>query len=71
MLFFMTMKEVRIKNTKKECEQWKAYAESLEGMFVEVMKFKHDYVNILSSISEYIRIKDIKGLENMERDSFA
>ncbi|WP_455822597.1 sensor histidine kinase [Clostridium butyricum] len=39
------------------------YTSNLEKLYTEMREFRHDYINILSSIIGYIENKDICGLE--------
>ncbi|MGL4772382.1 MAG: sensor histidine kinase, partial [Clostridium sp.] len=40
------------------------YNNSLESLYSELRQFRHDYLNILSTLSGYIEEKDLDGLEN-------
>lgn len=50
-------------NTVKEFEQLKEYTYTIENIIDESKKFRHDYINILSTINGYIQDKDLDGLE--------
>ncbi len=63
LLLFSVIKEMKVKNKQEEYKQLRMYSENLEEMYGELQKFRHDYINILSSMSEYIRTKDMEGLE--------
>ncbi|MBD5548782.1 MAG: sensor histidine kinase [Lachnospiraceae bacterium] len=39
------------------------YAKHLENLYLDIRSFKHDYINILSSLHAYINDHDYKGLE--------
>ena len=45
-----------------EHERLLLYSESLEKMNTEIRKFKHDYLNILSTMSNYITDGDLENL---------
>lgn len=65
MLYFLAIKlqnEIKYKSKLKEANQLKEYTESLEAMSGELRKFRHDYVNILSSITGYVDDNDMEGL---------
>ncbi len=47
----------------KENKQLKDYTNMLENMSTDLRRFKHDYVNILYTLGEYINEKDIYGLQ--------
>lgn len=57
--YLLTMivdKEMLLKNMQE-------YTSNLENMYNDIRKFKHDHINILSSINGYIYENDINGLE--------
>lgn len=65
MLYFLSIKlqnEIRYKSKLRETTQLKEYTESLEEMSGELRKFRHDYINILSSIAGYVDDNDMEGL---------
>ncbi|MGX7420534.1 GHKL domain-containing protein [Carnobacterium gallinarum] len=47
----------------EELQQLKDYAKNLEKVYLDMRKFRHDYINILASMSGYIQEKDLIGLE--------
>lgn len=53
--------EIKFKRT--QFENLKEYTEKLETVYKDMRKFRHDYVNILNSISGYLDEDDIKGLK--------
>lgn len=57
------IREVRYKRNIKEMEDYYNYTLKIEGINNEMRKFRHDYINILSTMSEYIRERDMEGLE--------
>lgn len=56
-------KEAYIKFKIKEFEAVNEYTKTLEEVNTEVRKFRHDYVNMLSTMSEYLNENDINGLK--------
>lgn len=56
--------EIIYKQKLKESEYLKEYTNSLEEMSEDLRKFRHDYVNIISSIVGYIDDNDMVGLKN-------
>lgn len=46
----------------KENKQLKEYTDMLETMSTDLRKFKHDYINILYTLGDYINEGDIEGL---------
>ncbi len=66
MTYFFTVylkKEMELKNKKLEFDNLQEYTSSLEIMYNDMRKFRHDYINILSSMTGYIENKDLNGLE--------
>ncbi|MGL5152422.1 MAG: sensor histidine kinase, partial [Clostridium sp.] len=55
-------KECEIKAKEQEYEDFKEYTRNLESIYKEMRGFRHDYVNILSSINIYIEEKNLEGL---------
>lgn len=56
-------KELEFKNKQNQFENLKEYTTNLEKLYTEMRSFRHDYINILSSIIGYIENKDMDGLE--------
>jgi two-component system sensor histidine kinase AgrC len=48
----------------KEYLQLKDYTNMIENMYLDLRSFKHDYLNILSTLETYIEKQDINGLKN-------
>ncbi|MGN7415963.1 GHKL domain-containing protein [Paenibacillus sp. SAF-068] len=57
------MKESALQNRQEQYEQLTDYTENLEHLYTDMQKFRHDYINILLSMSEFIRNKDIEQLQ--------
>ncbi|MGL5352827.1 MAG: sensor histidine kinase, partial [Clostridium sp.] len=55
-------KELDIKNV--ELINLQSYIEVTENQYNEIRKFKHDYINIISTIAGYIENEDICSLKN-------
>lgn len=56
-------KEIEYKSKKEQLQNLKDYTNSLEKVYTDMRKFRHDYINILSSIVGYIEDNDMEGLE--------
>ena len=52
-----------MQNQREQYEQLTEYTENLEHLYTDMQKFRHDYINILLSMSEYIRHKDMDQLQ--------
>ncbi|HGZ7145906.1 sensor histidine kinase [Staphylococcus aureus] len=57
-----TLKEMKYKRNQEEIETYYEYTLKIEAINNEMRKFRHDYVNILTTLSEYIREDDMIGL---------
>lgn len=55
--------ESEIKNKQNQFEELQEYTNNLEMLYADMRSFRHDYINILSSMIGYIQNKDIEGLE--------
>lgn len=56
------IKELRYKRNMEEIETYYEYTLQIESINNKMRKFRHDYVNILTTMSEYIREDDMPGL---------
>ena len=56
-------KEIEYKNKKEQLRNLQDYTRSLEEVYTDMRKFRHDYINILSSIVGYIEDDDMDGLK--------
>ena len=56
-------KEMNLKNKQIQFESLQEYTSSLENLYTDMRVFRHDYINIISSLIGYIENKDIDGLE--------
>lgn len=70
LLFIMSVlissirKEMQFENTKNEFKNLSEYTKNLETLYNDMRVFRHDYINILSSMVGYIESKDMEGLEH-------
>ncbi|WP_438759670.1 sensor histidine kinase [Enterococcus sp. AZ194] len=55
--------KVEVERQKIEKEYMSAYSDEVKGQYEELRKFKHDYVNILSSLDYFIKTKDLDRVE--------
>nr|WP_263312763.1 GHKL domain-containing protein [Mammaliicoccus sp. Marseille-Q6498] len=62
LISFTIIREMALQRTKKEINQYYKYTLQIEQINNEMRKFRHDYVNILATLSEYIRQDDMEGL---------
>lgn len=54
---------------KKQLENLVEYSEQIESMYTDLRSFKHDYVNIMSTMAGYFESKDYEGLEQYFNDN--
>lgn len=52
-----------MEHEKQQYESLQEYTKQIETMYTNLRTFKHDYVNILTSLSGYLDTKDYGGLE--------
>lgn len=64
-----TLREIRYKQSLEEIETYYEYTLQIESINNEMRKFRHDYVNILTTMSEYIRENDMDGLKTYFNDN--
>lgn len=57
-------RKCEIRQHEMEFKNLENYTEVLEEKYLEIRRFRHDYINIMASMSEYITNKDIDGLTN-------
>lgn len=62
LISFTVIREMALQRTKKEINQYYKYTLQIEQINNEMRKFRHDYVNILATLSEYIIEDDMDGL---------
>lgn len=63
LISFTVIREMALQRTKKEINQYYKYTLQIEQINNEMRKFRHDYVNILATLSEFIREDDMDGLK--------
>lgn len=62
-IIYLSIKHYKIKQNEKEQKSFLMYVELLEQVNNNTRKFKHDYINILSSLRHYIEDDDMAGLK--------
>jgi two-component system sensor histidine kinase AgrC len=62
-LFKSFTKELEFKNKQAHFESLQRYTENLENLYSEMRVFKHDYINIISSMIGYMEDNDMEGLK--------
>ena len=61
-LFIVARKEIQFNYKERELENLKEYTKNLEKVYTDMRKFRHDYINIISSMAGFIEDRDIDGL---------
>lgn len=56
-------KDLELNNKQLQYQNLQQYTSNLENLYSEMRVFRHDYINILSSLVGYIESKDMEGLE--------
>src|SRR5699024_10126020 len=59
---FSIIRQIQYKRNMREIENYYKYTLQIEKINHEMRKFRHDYVNILSTMSDFIRENDMEGL---------
>lgn len=62
-VFRAYQEKIRVEEKQKSFRELQDYTRNLESMYNSVRSFKHDYINILTSMSGYIEQGDIQGLK--------
>ncbi|EUJ30998.1 accessory gene regulator protein C [Listeria floridensis FSL S10-1187] len=57
------VQEIQMKNQQEQFVQLQEYTSTLETLHNEMRVFRHDYINILSSMAGYIDENDMEGLK--------
>lgn len=65
---FSIIREIQYKRNVKEVENYYKYTLQIENINNDMRKFRHDYVNILTTMSDYIRENDMAGLRRYFND---
>lgn len=58
-----TSREINYRRSQREIEDYYNYTLRVEQVNNRMRKFRHDYINILSTMSEYLREDDLDGLK--------
>lgn len=61
-IYQMTIREQKDKHRMEQFENLQRYADKLEQSYGIMRKFKHDYVNILTTMSGFMNSNDMNGL---------
>lgn len=61
-VLYLAFKQYKVKQREQEIQNFKSYVASIEQINQDMRKFKHDYVNILSSLRTFIDDKNYDGL---------
>ena len=61
-ILYLAFKQYKMKQREQELQNFESYVASLEQINQDMRKFKHDYVNILSSLRTFIDDKNYDGL---------
>ncbi|MDP4145189.1 MAG: GHKL domain-containing protein [Bacillota bacterium] len=56
-------KEIEFKHKQNQFENLQEYTSNLEKLYSDMRAFRHDYINILSSMIGYIESNDMEGLK--------
>lgn len=62
-VLFLALQRYKIKQREEELKNFEAYIASIEQINRDMRKFKHDYVNILTSLKTFIDDKNYQGLQ--------
>ncbi|OQO71497.1 GHKL domain-containing protein [Enterococcus villorum] len=62
-LLWMKKKEFETREQQKDLQHLIEHIEQIEKSYAELLKFKHDYKNILISLEDYIQTNDMGGLQ--------
>lgn len=68
-LVYTFRKQFEMREKEIELNSIQMYTEQLEKNYNEMRTFRHDYINILSSMSEYITNRDMTALESYFNDN--
>lgn len=61
---FSIIRQIQYKRNMQKIENYYKYTLQIEKINHEMRKFRHDYVNILSTLSDFIREEDMEGLRD-------
>lgn len=63
LVIFLSIKQYKFQQKERERANFLNYVQLLEQVNDDTRKFKHDYINILSSLRHYIEDQDMDGLK--------
>lgn len=63
------IQEIKMKTQEEQFEQLQEYTTTLETLHKEMRVFRHDYINILSSMAGYMEKDDMEGLKEFFSDN--
>ena len=66
-LFFtirITIDKIQVENERRQSQQLNEYTGDLEKQYKAIRKNRHDYVNVLTSMTGYVNENDIQGLKD-------
>lgn len=58
-----------VKFKQESYDTLQKYTQQIENMYSDIRSFKHDYINIMASMSGYIEANDMSGLSNYFKKS--
>lgn len=58
-----TFTQQQLKEEVAQAKAMKEYADRIEALYLDIRSFKHDYINILSSLHSYMNERNYEGLE--------
>ncbi len=61
-VLYLAFKQYKMKQREQEMQNFESYVASLEQINQDMRRFKHDYINILSSLRMYIDDRNYEGL---------
>lgn len=61
-ILYLAFKQYKMKQREQEMKNFESYVTSIEQINQSMRKFKHDYINILSSLRTFIDNKNYEGL---------
>ena len=64
----ITTDKIAVESERAQSQQLNEYTKKLEKQHIAIRKMRHDYVNILTSLTGYVEEKDIDGLKKYIED---
>ena len=61
-VLYLAFKQYKMKQREQEMKNFESYVASIEQINQDMRKFKHDYINILSTLRTFIDDKNYEGL---------